>query len=1156
MEKNKLKSRFSKVIFSLFFAVLGVSSLFSGFMTEAVYADPNDDVRIEMVEPEVTDDDESETETEVEEVFETEIEDETEAEEDNATEASVNGSKVNSTANGEKSCKKSLGVIGWLVCPVTGAITKAVDWLYEKIENILVIEPISVKDGSPIYEIWKYCRGLTNIVFIIFLLIVIYSQITGLGLSNYGIKKALPKLIVAAVLINLSFLICSLAVDISNVIGNGLRGVFSSIAESAVAGGAGATISENLSYAGMYGSLIGGVALSAIWGIIALEFGAIWMLIPVALGAIVSVVSGLVTIALRQAVVVLLIMISPLAIVACILPSTDKWFKKWKDLLIKMLIFYPMFSLLFGASNLAGFAIIASAKDGFGLLLGTAVQVFPLFFSWNLMKMSGTFLGAINARMNAIAAKPFAANRAWAESHRQLTRQRAIAKGATPSTKLMQFLSNRQVARDEEANELAAHNKLRGQDYAARRNYRRNGTPSREGEEAYARQAQDMVYARRIEWHKNNMNKGLGQLEAVKLNASEAQKVRLERLDIANVKAADALKVEKARGEKIEYENAKGFYDRTENAINAHFDDVNEGNSKYKRHRMRNGEDRNVARERYTMMQDMMEHDIQGVHYAAATASYGFDTQKKMMESKMQKYFELTPPTKDVEYRLSELTKNNDAIANIDSVIAGLRVLNQRGDTDLVRKYMNELLSHGLEVGSYASQSLASFLMFDVKDNDPFLKRFGKYINLETANVYNENRRKVMNITYDEYIKGYHDGEPSTDSNPRGRMYAKKGAEQLMQGTSLDNVERTAFASFDESVKEAYGYDSEHPEKAWDVLGWLNKREKIQTAFEPAFLSASLKWLSGSEQISSGVRFWTGYDVKQKKDADGNVITDENGDPEYDLVPIWEDKSFAGYEDKVKKFYRKKTSDYFKDQTTGQILGMRTDYRDATMEHLVESWLEESSEEESSDERRAKYDEARAEIQTRYGDKSPEEAKMLRDKDLKKLKMTLAGRQLRTILGATGKLGQIYRTRRSGAANNAKDWMRGWIGLDDEEAMYKEVSHYEELRKKEKKDGSKSDSGDGGDGDEGRIYNASVRSSIRNKLEKVWEDNREATSAEFYGLALDAIKEWFGGDEETLIAKKFKEFYKNRTEGGSVDAYDLKKHLEDLLHDPDNYPDA
>ncbi|MCZ6324111.1 hypothetical protein O5165_25825, partial [Escherichia coli] len=43
------------------------------------------------------------------------------------------------------------------------------------------------------------------------------------GLNNYSIKKMLPRLIVAAILVNLSYYICAIAVDISNILGHSLQ---------------------------------------------------------------------------------------------------------------------------------------------------------------------------------------------------------------------------------------------------------------------------------------------------------------------------------------------------------------------------------------------------------------------------------------------------------------------------------------------------------------------------------------------------------------------------------------------------------------------------------------------------------------------------------------------------------------------------------------------------------------------------------------------------------------------------------------------------------------------------------------------------------------------------------------------------------------------
>ncbi len=1127
VSKNKLKMSLKKALVGLFLVMItGVGAIMPVMKTTGeVYADPVD-----------TTDTTTETTTET-----------------TTTETSTSISDL--TTDG---CKSSLGEIGWYACPITKKVTEATDWLYEKIQGILAVDPIEA--DSPIHTIWDYCRGLTNIVFIIFLLVVIYSQITGVGISNYGIKKVLPKMIVVAILVNLSFLICQVLVDASNIIGTSLRGVFTSVEEAAITAANGDTAvsatEAAIAESDMYSAIVTGSTLTVLGGVVAFETGAIWMLIPMALGAIVAVVTGLITIALRQAVVALLVMISPLAMVAYMLPNTEKLFQKWKKLLQQMLVFYPMFSLLFGASSLAGFAIIASATDGFGVLLGTAVQIFPLFFSWKMMKMSGTFLGDINTRMRTLAAGPLAKNRAWATSHRDNTRAKMLASGraTTPSLRLMQFVSNRKVAREAETAENAELAKNRGLAYRAGRNYDKNGVPTRRGERAYLNQARALEYQQAIERDKNNMDKGLGQLAAVKTYGSDAKKARLGQLDNRIVQASDKLKIEQARGEKITYENAESFHNRMDAAINAHFDDLHAGEKTYRQHEMSEA-DRASARARYAAANRIMEGNLADIQFAVANAAHGYDTQKKIIETKMQKYFDMTPPSKDLEYRLTEMTKltakqledGKKAADNIDSIIPAFRILNQRGDVDTLKDQMNNLLDvnvgGGIKLGTHASQALASFLMFEVKGSDPTLRRFGKYINLETARAFNENERQVANVTYDEYIKGYHDGEPITKENPTGRMYAKKSILKLLEGTSLDDIERPALQSLDDSLKRAYGYDGTN--KEWDVEGYLKRREAVQTAFEPAFLSASLKWMSGSEQINSAVKFWTGYELKQKK-KDGKLVIDKNGDPVYDLTPVWEGKEFAGHEEEVKKYYQRKATDYLKDQTTGQILGMRTDYRDAMMEHLLASYFEQNPDAERE------FNDRVAEIQTRYGDKGLEEAEKLRAKDLKSLKMEVVRKPVRKILGETGKLEQMYRSRKSGAANNAKDWLRGWVGLDDENEMYKEIKKYERQRRKKaeelaqkRKDGEPEPENSG----VGRIYTESDKENYQAEMNKILNEHKNDELEDFFDATKAKLEEWFPGD---YFVEAYKQYYEDNEE--FLSNGDLYGWIQDVLDDLDEYP--
>lgn len=903
----------------------------------------NDSFAISTGNEQVVEDDEQDMEDENQDST-TDTTDEVEEVENQSSNNSASTAEENQNSSGKSAdgCKSSLGALGWLVCPTTGKISEAIDWLYGRIEEILVIRPISTEDGSPIYEIWKYFLGFSNIVFVIFLLIVIYSQLTGFGISNYGVKKALPKLIVMAILVNLSFLICLFAIDVSNILGNSIRGLFKAVEESAVStsvmeGGA-------TSYANLYSSLAGGTALAVGGAMIAFDLGAIWMLIPTVLGAIVSVVTGLITISLRQAVVVLLVMISPLAIVAYVLPNTEKWFQKWKELLIKMLIFYPMFSLLYGASSLAGFAIIMSAKDGFGLILGMAVQILPLFFSWKLMQMSGTILSGVNMRLRGMAARPLMANRAWAGSHMMNTRMKRLAseRPISPSLRLMQFMANRRVEREANIHDNMELTKMRGMAYRSRRHYTRTESgvkPSRRGEQMYEKQARSLEYQQMVMRDANTMNKGLSYMAAS--GTRDAQ--RLGRLDNRMISAAIALKTEQARGEKIEYDNAKGMYERMNTAINAHMDDVKGFEMKdgkktrrknYQFHLDPNSMEHNAALVQYNAMQQIMEGNVGDVQFAAAATAYGFDTQKKIVEGKMQKYFDMTVPTQDVVNRLNEFTQQKNAGENIDMIISGLRVLNKRGDTDLVRKQLENLFNResGIELGSHALQAISSFCMFDVKGNDPALRRFGKYINLQTAKMFNEGdpseRRTRKDISFYEYVNGeYIDrdekGNIITDENGQVKIVkTKKSAPTLLKGTSFKDMERTAIMDMQEMIRNnsvELSVDANGNEiQKFSYKKFKENESAFWNAIMPNVIGDHFSFLSGSEQINAMSKGITGIDVgKHKFDWEG-IFGKENAKQ----LTAEQKKDYI-------EFLNKRTKTFLGGQVPSQIARTKSDMLEA-----------------------------------------------------------------------------------------------------------------------------------------------------------------------------------------------------------------------------------
>lgn len=352
-------------------------------------------------------------------------------------------------------CQDETKGASWVLCTAFELVTNASDTVYGLIEGLLVVEPLSTETDSAVYKVWDYMRGFTNIIFVIFLIIVIYSQITGLGINNYGVKRILPRLIIAVILVNLSYIICAILVDASNIIGNGISGIFETIINDTGLSGSAENAILGVDWNVIYLALTGSAAAVALFTISAGGFGAaLWVAMFLIIGVFFSIVSGLITIGLRQVVVTLLVAISPLAFVAYLLPNTEKWFDKWKSLLAQMIFFYPIFAMLFYTSKLAGLTIIAGAigadgkADIFKVIVGLAVQVLPLFLSVSLLKMSGTVLGKVSSALDKASgyvAKPL---QGWALSHREQNRQRYLAQNIAPGARLRNFLARRQALRE------------------------------------------------------------------------------------------------------------------------------------------------------------------------------------------------------------------------------------------------------------------------------------------------------------------------------------------------------------------------------------------------------------------------------------------------------------------------------------------------------------------------------------------------------------------------------------------------------------------------------------------------------------------------------------------------------------------------------------
>ena len=317
-------------------------------------------------------------------------------------------------------CYTNAGSLGWGVCPIIETGGKMIRQTYEgvvvpflRVDPVLFRQTFEDKEGDEVsggtFLAWSKFRDIANIVFVLLFLFVIFSQLTGYGIDNYGIKKILPKLIVAAILINMSYIICQLAIDVANIIGGGIGAMFAgfgndilSQAPAACEGGCSAVGNSGVAFF----ALIGVVA--AITTVAVLAIGP-QILIPVLLAIISFVIAVFflfVMLGIRQALAVLLVAVSPLAFVCYMLPNTKSIFDKWFNLLKGLLVAYPVCSALVYGGDMVAKIILAAygtkATDwatATPILAAGIVAVAPIFLIPGVIKKSMGAIGNLSTRL-------------------------------------------------------------------------------------------------------------------------------------------------------------------------------------------------------------------------------------------------------------------------------------------------------------------------------------------------------------------------------------------------------------------------------------------------------------------------------------------------------------------------------------------------------------------------------------------------------------------------------------------------------------------------------------------------------------------------------------------------------------------------------------
>lgn len=349
------------------------------------------------------------------------------------TGATTDDSNVNEA--GTDTCR--IDGIGWIICPVAAFLSQITDGAYALVEKLLVFRIAenafdTNPATNPTFAIWSNIRNLANVAFVIAFFVVIFSQATSIGLSSYGVRKMLPRIIIAAILVNLSYYICAFAVDISNIVGAGIDGVIRNVPFGS-GGGTPLPAEGDGKWEEITSGVMAGIAGRATLGALVTVGQAI--LFPFLAFSFLAILTAIVVLAARHALLIILIILSPLAFVAYILPNTEGLFDKWRKAIIAMLVMYPLIAILFSGSRVAG-EILMMMYEGNGFMgfimkiIALGVMAFPLFGVPYIVKFSGGLIGRIAGIVNDRGKGLVDRSRNFGKKHDEIVRANALAKMA------------------------------------------------------------------------------------------------------------------------------------------------------------------------------------------------------------------------------------------------------------------------------------------------------------------------------------------------------------------------------------------------------------------------------------------------------------------------------------------------------------------------------------------------------------------------------------------------------------------------------------------------------------------------------------------------------------------------------------------------------
>ena len=311
---------------------------------------------------------------------------------------------LDSFSLGGNSC--AIETVGWVICPTMRTIARMADKGFTYInKNSLSLNYQLFGNTGKTFQAWEVMRNIANLLFVAIFLYIIYGYLIGRTGGTYSFKRLLPRMIIIAILVNSSYYIGAIFIDIANILGDSLWDILKNIYGNGspvlpLGGSANPLMDGNLTK--MTAAALGNTMM-------------VWVLLPpiaaVTITIAVICAAAVILIIMRETIIATLILASPVLIVLQLMPNMERVSSQAMRIFLQLLMLYPIIALLLGTGQIVSLA--AGSWNGPAALYGggtgnilpdlvaAAAAVVPILGIWFIFKHMSSIMSAAGTRLSA-----------------------------------------------------------------------------------------------------------------------------------------------------------------------------------------------------------------------------------------------------------------------------------------------------------------------------------------------------------------------------------------------------------------------------------------------------------------------------------------------------------------------------------------------------------------------------------------------------------------------------------------------------------------------------------------------------------------------------------------------------------------------------------